>query len=108
MGRSHRRTGSIDARPKTHGAAFGLTAHAIEQFRDRVAPGLTLGAARMEAIVLSRSAVHRGDHTGEGAEIWIATDGAPVRFVVRNSGGRRVCVTVLGPDDRDDGPEVAA
>ena len=97
MGRSHRHTGSGAAKPKTYGAPFAITNHAIEQFRDRVAPGLTIGKARHEAIILSRSATRTEDRTGAGEELWVATDGAPVRFVVKTDGGRRVCVTILAP-----------
>lgn len=98
MSRTHRRTGSVNAHPKTYGAPFAVTSHAIDQFRARVAPGLTVGKARAEAIILSRSAKRSEDRTGAGDEIWVATDGAPVRFVVRLSEGKRVCVTVLGAE----------
>jgi hypothetical protein len=80
-----------------HGLPFAITEHAVETLRARVMPQLTYGRVQVEARILARSAQKTERATGCGDEIWIATDGQPIRFVVKNEGGKRVCVTVLAP-----------
>lgn len=82
---------------------FFISWHAAERFRERVAPGLTVTHARAEAVALARSARKTDMKSPRGDDIWIATDGAPVRFIVRKDPRvGLICATVLGADDRDD------
>lgn len=86
------------------GAAFVLSHNALERFRERVCPQFSIGRARYEARALVASAVKTPNNI-RGDEVWLATNGAPVRFIVRNEGGRRTCVTVLaaqGPNEPED------
>lgn len=103
MSRTHRRARG-QRRRLAPGAPFGLSDHAVDQFRARVAPQLTIARCWVEAKILARSAQRTEHRTPTGSEIWIATDGEAVRFVVnRDADGRRTCVTVLGPaKDMDD------
>lgn len=90
------------------GLPFGLSDHAIEQLRDRVIPQFTIARCWVEAKILARTATRTERRTGDGCEIWIATNGAPVRFIVRNEQGRRTCVTVLAPAAEGEGQEDVA
>lgn len=73
-----------------------MSDHAIEQLRDRHMPSFSIARASVEARILSMTAKRTGVHTGCGDEVWIATDGAPIQFVVKPDGhGGRICVTVL-------------
>ena len=61
-------------------------------------PALSLPRVRIEAKILARSAQRTEARTPAGQEVWVATDGEPVRFIVKRDGdGRRTCVTVLAP-----------
>jgi hypothetical protein len=93
--------------PSQRGAksAFYITEHAIDRFRERVAPGLSPTHAKRECILLARGAKRTDEKSSHGDEVWVAQDGAPVRFVVKtDEQGMRVCATVLGPEDRESEP----
>lgn len=101
------RTVSRTDRPRSHqppvpAGAFALTEHALEQLRARHMPALNERHVRFEAKILARTARRTENRTPRGEEIWVATDGYPIEFVVKNDQGRRVCVTVL---PRDGAPE---
>jgi hypothetical protein len=72
-----------------------MTSHAIERFREYVMPSSPYGRARSEAIAVSMSSRKTGQRTPVGDEVWEASDGVKVRFVVKRDGGAKVCVTVL-------------
>lgn len=99
MGKTRRRDPEVFAAPMREdtGAPFEITRHAAERFQQRIA-GLPLGAAWKELNVLAMSARKTGATTRMGDEIWEATDGAPLRFVVKKDGSRRICVTLLDPN----------
>lgn len=82
---------------KAHTTPFYVTAHAIDRFRERMCPGFSFGQARRELLVLSMSAKRTEDRTRRGAEIWMATDGAALRFIVQRSSASRICVTICLP-----------
>jgi len=115
MSRSHREEDSAADRsppPRrsaqgTTGGAFHVTSHAAARFRERVAPGLNYYGARLECIALSKSAVNTGRKTARGEQIWEATDGAPVVFIVKTDHAYRlpVAVTVFGANDPIDEQE---
>jgi hypothetical protein len=86
------------------GGAFHITSHAAARFRERVAPGLNYYGARLECIALSKSAVRTPRRTRSGDEVWVASDGAPVQFIIKVDPEYRlpVCCTVFGPDDHID------
>lgn len=78
------------------GLPFELTLHALERFRDRMA-GVSLAAARHEMKIIARSAKRTESRTRHGDDIWVATNGDPIRFVIKRDGSRRICVTTLLP-----------
>jgi hypothetical protein len=114
MGRTQKRRERPDTRPsrrdyREEALPFRLTEHAAEQFRDRIlGPSWSLHFATKELRSLARTAAKTDFRGRHGEEVWFATDGAPVRFVVKVDGGERICVTVLAPlapatvGDRDD------
>lgn len=87
-----------------------FTAHAIERFQQRWAPGFPLNACLRELCVLARTVRPLKARTRAGQEQWQVTDGAPIVLVCKRDRGRMelVCVTVLPepePDGADEGPD---
>jgi hypothetical protein len=74
-----------------------LTSHAIDRFQEYVMPSSSRGRARAEAIAVSMSARRTEERTALGQDVWVATDGVKVRFVVKLDGSARICVTCLRP-----------
>ena len=99
MGRTHRNAAHQEVRRSSGPSNFFVTGHAFDQFYERVAPGLTPGRAKTECLIVARTARRTDNRTGTGDEIWVATNGTPVEFVVRRDpNGNRTCLTVLAPD----------
>lgn len=95
MGRTHRGSASRTFKRPSRDGAFGITDYAVEQLRQRHMPSFTFDRVRVEAKILAATARRTDRRAPDGAEIWEATDGYPIAFVVKNDQGRRVCVTVL-------------
>jgi hypothetical protein len=83
------------------GLPFTLTRHAVEQFRARICPALAISHARRELRTLAKTAKRTDHRTWRGGWIWIAVDGAPVRFVVQDDPHGRVCTTVFAPTEEE-------
>jgi hypothetical protein len=98
VGKTHRENYAAPPRRRYDGPFF-VTGHAVDQFRERVVPQFTTGRARVELLILAASAQRTDRRTGTGDEVWVATDGAPIRFVVRDERGSRVCLTVLPAEE---------
>jgi hypothetical protein len=111
MSRTRRRIPFTPAPPRSATAPaepMVLSIHAIQRFRERIAPALTFAKARIELRILARTAIRSEDRSASGAEIWRVTDGIPFRLVVTVEGGRSTCLTVVEPDgDLDDEPSEA-
>jgi hypothetical protein len=98
VGKSHK-SAAHGGPKRRHDGPFFISGHAFDQFRERICPQLSPGRARVECMIISRTAERTQGRTGTGDEIWCATDGAPIRFVVRDDAGARICLTVLAPED---------
>ena len=97
MGKDRRRHGRprLSEKP-ADGLPFEVTEHAVQRFRERVAALSSFARASHEVANLARTARRTDERTAAGEEVWIATDGAPIRFVVKSAErGRRICVSVL-------------
>ena len=104
MGRTRRtRNGGAEGRPRTQhplkpGMPFVVSEHAIIRFRERIAPLQSFLRARHEVEFLASTSKKTEDRTPGGEEVWEASDGAPIRFIVRRDHrGPAVCVSVLAP-----------
>lgn len=101
MGRTYRNKDPEEQprnqRAPESGLPFTVTAHAVDRFAARVVGNWPHAMARRELEALARSARRTEDRTPLGDEVWEATDGDPVRFVVKMDAqlGHRVCVTLL-------------
>ena len=84
-------------------AAFTLSVHAVGRFLGRVGGGRgSMPEARRELERLAFSARRTAGRTPDRCEVWEATEEPAVRFLVRREqDGRRTCVTVLAPAERE-------
>jgi|SRR5579875_120239 len=109
MSRTHRSRHTGPQSRRHPGLPFAFSDHAIEQLRQRHMPSFTIARTRVEARILSASARRTDAKTASGDDVWIATDGAAIQFVVKDDGrGGRICVTVLpGVAEREEERGVA-
>jgi hypothetical protein len=107
MGKTRRKTpDDLLAPPKPDsGLPFEITYHAIKRFQSRIA-GMPFHAAARELEILACTAKRTGGRTRHGDELWEATNGDRIRFVVKRDGSRRICPTVLLPSLREDPADV--
>lgn len=79
-----------------------LTDHAIERFRERIAPGFPFFRARREMYALMTNARRTHARTLDGQEIWRTGTNDEVLFIIKNdpsNKNHRVIVTVMHMDD---------
>lgn len=83
------------------GRRLWATVHAVERFKERIAPGFSYNHARRELVLLAANATPTKERTAGGQEIWLAGDGSGIRFVVKRDRAFPLptIVTVLGPEE---------
>ena len=76
-----------------------LTGHAIDRYRERYCPNLSVEEARTEVMKEIEGASPTKNKSVNNDEIWISENG--VRFVVKRDAQTRVlvCTTILEPDN---------